>query len=62
MEQKKTVTFKPTIDIIKILNEDKWYDDYREARKNNWATLMADRERFKRRCRELEAILRFKLP
>jgi len=52
----KVVRFSDTVTTIPILNESEWYEDYKNARKSDWASIAADRERFKRRIQEFELV------
>jgi hypothetical protein len=52
----KVVRLSDTVTTIPILNESEWYEDYKNARKSDWASIAADRERFKRRIQEFELV------
>ena len=49
----KKVKFDVLIITIPILNEELWFTEYREARKSDWESMALDRERFKRRIKEM---------
>jgi hypothetical protein len=51
MDQSKTVRFDDKVVIHQMIT---WKFAYNDARKGGWATIVADRYRFMRRCLDVE--------